>query len=342
MDDRTPAFGIRIGKSRRTWIVLRQPNRTKVSLGHYPDLPLADARRLAMLTLGSPARPQRAIAYPDAKRLYLEQGQWRPHTRRVIASSLGHFKWTKQLSKIDRHDVDAALRGIAGNSARAHALKELKTFLRWCIPSFLEVSPCEGMRSVPQKSRERVLSDDELVAVWLAAEQVDNPLGTIVQLLIVTGQRKMEIGTLTAAQIGTDRITLPSAITKNAREHVLPLGRVAAGLLPTHKAGYLFRATASSARYNGYTYHLKQLQKASGTANWTLHDLRRTFATNLARLGIPIHVTEKLLNHVSGTLSGVAAIYNRHTYFQEMADALQLWETHLLEMIHKKTERLAA
>jgi len=177
----------------------------------------------------------------------------------------------------------------------------------------------------PQPSRTRVLSDDELRAIWQAAETMGT-FGTIVRLLILTGQRKMEIGSLRWSWIAKDAITLPGDVTKNGREHTFPLCPLATSHLPMRGSGFLFRATDSEDIYNGYTYHLRQLQKTSETSGWTLHDLRRTVATNLASLGTPIHVTEKILNHVSGSISGVAAIYNRHAYFDEMREALTMWE----------------
>ena len=85
--------------------------------------------------------------------------------------------------------------------------------------------------------------------------------------------------------------------------------------------------------YNGWGYHLSLLRKASKTSGWTLHDLRRTFATNLAALGTPIHVTEHLLNHVSGTQSGIVAVYQRYSYWDEQKTAIQQWETKLASIV---------
>jgi integrase len=187
-----------------------------------------------------------------------------------------------------------------------------------------------------QPSRERVLTNDELKAVWHAAVEFGYAFGTIVQLLILTGQRKTEIGSLEWTQVQKDAFHLPASRTKNGRAHDVPLGPLALSLLPKRRSGYVFTATGSKDVYNGYTYHLRLLQKASGTSDWTLHDLRRTFATNLAILGTPIHVTEKLLNHVSGSLSGVAAIYNRHSYAEEMRAAQLAWEVALIRIVGKQ------
>ena len=90
-----------------------------------------------------------------------------------------------------------------------------------------------------------------------------------------------------------------------------------------------WRAGKATSFFNAWGKNKVALDVASGITDWTLHDLRRTFATNLAALGTPIHVTEKLLNHVSGTLSGVAAVYNRHAYIDEMRTAIEAWEKRL-------------
>ena len=197
-------------------------------------------------------------------------------------------------------------------------------------------------------TRERVLSDQELAAVYKAATKFAYPFGPIVQLLILTGQRRGEISSLKWDWIEDDTLTLPSSLTKNKRAHTFPLGETTRAIIesvPQH-SDYLFPASREHVRgksttvFNGWPKAKRELDvavqgraKKSPVAPWTLHDLRRTFATNLAALGTPIQVTEKLLNHVSGTVSGVAAIYNRHTYMDEMRAAVTAWEAHLQTLI---------
>jgi integrase len=341
MDTRMPAFGIRVGKHRRTWVVLREPNRTKVTIGHYPALSLQDARRLAMVTLGSaPAPVVKEIAFPAAVELFLAQPRWRESSKRVITSSLRHFTWKRSIAKITHEDVTNALNAIVGDSARAHALKDIRTFFNWCVPRYLPSSPCAGFKMQSQPSRDRVLTREELVRVWNSSADLGT-FGLIVRLLILTGQRKTEIGGLQWAEVKGDHIDLPPERTKNGRAHSVPLGPLAQSLLPKRRAGFVFTATGSGDVYNGYAYHLAQLQTLSETSDWTLHDVRRTFATHLAIAGTPIHVTEKILNHVSGTLSGVAAIYNRHSYADEMRAAVETWEATLLQMAKGHAERPA-
>lgn len=342
LDSRMPGFGIRIGKNRKTWILLTGPatQRSKITLGHYPEIGLLDARRLAKVAMGAPAQPKRDLTFPAAIKVFLEQPRWKDSSRRVLTSSLRHFPWKGPLAKITHDDVEGALAAIAGSSARAHALKDIRTFFNWCVPRYLPSSPCAGLKMQSQPSRDRVLSPAEVVRVWNAAVNLGT-FGIIVRLLLLSGQRKTEIGSLQWTEIKGDRVDLPPERTKNGRAHSFLLGPIAQSLLPKRGTGFVFTASGSRDVYNGYTYHLKQLQTISETTDWTLHDLRRTFATNLAIGGTPIHVTEKILNHVSGTLSGVAAIYNRHNYAEEMRAAVETWEATLMALVKASAARPA-
>lgn len=332
-DSKTTGLGIRVGKNRKTWVVVKGKNRTKVTLGHYPSLGLAEARRKALLEITAPRADKPSLTFPEALQLFLGQDKWRPRSKKVLESSLRHFTWKGSLDKITHEDVAQALDAIKSPSARAHALKDIRSFFNWTVPRYLPASPAAGLRMASQPKRARVLSDDELRRVWTACE---GTFGTIVRLLILTGQRKSEIGGLQWEWINQGGITLPPTVTKNGREHSLPLGTFTAEILRTasSKSGIMFSATgAPSLPYNGYAFHLKMLQKASQTSDWTLHDLRRTFATNLAALGVPIHITEKLLNHVSGTTGGLVGIYNRYAYWDEQKAALEKWENKLQEIV---------
>lgn len=195
----------------------------------------------------------------------------------------------------------------------------MRTFFRWCIKRGLIVASPIALMDPPTtaKSRERVLTDAELAAVYRSAVSQQFTGGKIVQLLLLTGQRRGEIAALRAEWINRDNktITLPSDITKNGRLHTFPYGILTGAVLeglPTN--GFLFpaRGTEGERPHNGWSKLKKSVNP--DIIDWTLHDLRRTFATNLAALDIPPHVIERFLNHASGTISGVAAIYNRFSY----------------------------
>lgn len=335
-DDKTPGFGLRVQKNRKTWLVVKGKNRTKVKVGHYPMLSLGEARRKAQLELASPSNPRPSLTFPEAKEAYLAQNKWRPRSKKVLESSLRHFDWRRPLDKITHEDVAKALDAIDSPSARAHALKDIRSLFNWAVPRYLSASPAAGLKMAPQKARSRVLTDEELRRVWITAGDMGT-FGVIVKLLLLTGQRKSEIGGLKKEWINQGGITLPAEVTKNGREHSFPLGSSASGILSSitvPPTGCLFRSAASTTTpYNGFAFHLKQLQKASETSDWTLHDLRRTFATGLASLGVPIHVTEKLLNHVSGSHGGIVGVYQRFAYWEEQKDALAKWEEKIQSLV---------
>jgi integrase len=135
----------------------------------------------------------------------------------------------------------------------------------------------------------------------------------------LTGQRR---GELTAIQDDwiTDVITFPATVTKNKHEHVLPYGEFTKQFLKPYS-------------FNGWSKSKKRLDKAIEIPHWTIHDLRRTMATIHAELGTPVHVTEKLLNHVSGTHGGIVGIYQRHAYLPEMKKAVETYETYIAKLV---------
>lgn len=178
------------------------------------------------------------------------------------------------------------------------------------------------------------------MAVYMATRAASTPFHHIVALLLLTGQRRGEISRLEWRWIDEEArtITLPGSVTKNGRTHTFPYGNaveeVLADIPELKDCPYLFSATrrmsAKTAVFNGWGKPKAELDQELGIAHWTLHDLRRTFSSNMAALGVPQVVVEKLLNHVSGgTQSPIAQVYNRHAYMDEMREAILQWETYL-------------
>ena len=342
LDARPPSFGIRVGKKRRTWIVIKGKNRTKISLGHYPAMSLADARKRAMAELSKPpSASETAVmpAYPEALAEFrsMHVANLRPRSGYQLSRNLTrHFQWTKPLDQITHYDVLTALDAIEAQSQRAHALKDIRTFFNWCIPRYLKSSPCIGIKKPAQKPRDRVLADDELCKVWNRAREIGYPYGTIVQLLVLTGQRLGEIAALRWEWIGEGTVTFPGEITKNARASRIPLGMMARDVIEgtSRHSPLLFPARGHGTRpFNGFGASKESLDKC-GVESFVHHDLRRTFATNMARLGVRLEVTEKLLNHVSGSMGGIVGVYQRHEFMDEMREAVsryEAWLSHILE-----------
>ena len=176
----------------------------------------------------------------------------------------------------------------------------------------------------------------ELRAIYEEAGKVGYPFGTIVRLLILTAQRRGEVSGLEWSELGLAAgvWTLPAARSKNGRSHALPLSPAALGLLrdvPRLSDRFIFPARGSdTTTFSGWSKAKKELDSATGVADWTLHDLRRSTATRIASLGVAPHIVERILNHAGGTFAGVAGVYNRFEYTDEMRAALSLWESHLL------------
>ena len=310
-DNTTPGFGVRVNDRTKSWIVMFGKTRRLKVLGRYPVVPLAVARKKAFAALADISEQRPRVAFDDALQLFLDI-----HGQKLKPSSKGNLERTirrnfkfgrKPLERITQQDIASVIDGrVATPSEACHALKDARTFFKWCVGRrYVPCSPCDGIampaRYIP---RQRVLSDDELKRVWIAAEAMGYPYGHIVKLLVLTGQRKSEIGALRFEFVnGQDQtITLPD--TKNGRAHTFPMGSIAQEIIKgvPRDGEWLFMGRVKGQPYNGWNKHKNELDKLSGTTGWTLHDLRRTFATNLAAIRVPIHVTEKLLNHVSGTI----------------------------------------
>ena len=200
----------------------------------------------------------------------------------------------------------------------------------------LSVNPFEGVPIAPLTRRDRVLSDDEIRRVWAATEG-PGAFNAIVRTLTLTGQRREEVSGLMWSELDTGFSvwTLPAARTKNATPHVVPLSEEMRILL---RAQLCLRGTdlvfpGERGVFAGWSQSKARLDKRSGVRDWTLHDLRRTVATNLQKLGVRLEVTESILNHISGSRAGVVGIYQRHDWAEEKRAALNAWGERLAEIV---------
>jgi integrase len=207
--------------------------------------------------------------------------------------------------------------------------------------------------------RERVLSDTEIGEIWRAAGDAASPYGTIIRLLLLTGQRHGEVAGMTWGEISDDLAiwTLPGERTKNGAAHTVPLSAPAGDLLRAlllddgNKRGVnggLLLPGAVGTPFAGWSKAKRALDKAirdtrEGAAitgasparlvPWNVHDLRRTVATGLQRLGLRLEVTEAVLNHISGSRGGIAGVYQRHDWAAEKRAALDAWASHVLSIV---------
>lgn len=362
-DAKVPAFGVRVFPSGiKSFVLLyRQNGRPRrLTLGRYPVLSLSEARRLAQAALNQLAHgtdPQKEKT--EARRgdgfdtvvdtfLHTHCARFnRPSTAHETARILrSHFitRWGRRpLHEIGRAEVVSVLDRIVETgspSAANHALAAIRKFFNWAVErGLIEISPCIGLKApTPMRSRDRVLDDAELAAIWREADQIGYPYGSIIKLLILTAQRRGEVTELRWGEIDFDgkTWTIPAGRTKSNRMQVAPLvPRAIDALLsiPRLDEERVFPAQGSSDRsFSGFSKAKRRLDTAAKTSDWTLHDLRRTAATGMARLGVAPHVVERVLNHTSGMLGGVAGVYNRFGYQPEMRAALELWSNHVAKV----------
>ena len=260
----------------------------------------------------------------------------------------------RDIHEITKRDVIDLLDGIAdsGRVVTANRVRAyLNKFLNWAVErDILPMNPATGVKPVAKEaSRDRVLSDDEIRWLWQACEAEGFPWGPFGKVLLLTGQRLGEVAQITDQEIKGDLWHLSAERTKNGRAHDVPLSEPARDVLAGIErikgpGGFVFTTTGETpvsgffkARAHLHSAMAKVAADERGEAveipRWTFHDLRRTAATGMARLGIPVRVTEAVLNHVSGTGGGIVAVYQRHDYADEKRAALEAWGRQVLELI---------
>jgi integrase len=215
---------------------------------------------------------------------------------------------------------------------------KLGAFFSWCLKNRrIDVNPCAGVAKPRAGApRERVLSDEEIVAVWRGSETLAAPYTAMVKLLILTGGRVREVAGIRFSELSTDGVwTLPKERAKNRREHRVPLPKPARDIIAgvPRIAGSDFVLTFTGERgVDGHSSVKRALDEASKVRGWVLHDLRRTLATNLQRLGVRLEVTEAVLNH-TGSRAGIVGIYQRYAFDDEKRQALEAWAARLEALV---------
>ena len=342
-DNLVPGFGVRVSQGgTKSFVLTHGARHHRETIGRVGILALQEARteakrRLAEYTLGK-HRP-RVVGWDTAKQEYLAEiaGKRKPRTLADYTYILDrHFKYgTTKFSELSPHDLGRSIDRLADTPAeQQHAYVVVRAFIRWAHRKhYVDRNPMERMQAprsyVP---RERILTNTELTKVWNAAG--DDTFGRIVKMLILTGQRKGEITVLVGSMVGDDTITLPSWLTKNSREHVFPLGSMAKAILTSRVSAdaHFFSALGKTTPFCGFSKCKAALDGRSGVYGWTLHDLRRTFASGLASIGVQLLVIERLLNHISGSFAGIVGVYQRYDFMPEMREAVARWEANVARL----------
>ena len=313
----------------------------------YPTMSVEaahDAWRKARDAVRSGHSPGAKVASTDFIGVFeewMQRDQAKNKSQRTVRSYLERCvlpRWQhRPISTIGRRDcldvIDAlADQGKITAARRLHAL--LHRLFKWAIGrGIIEINPLNGVDKPGEDiKRDRVLSDAELVKVWTAAEKIGFPYRTAVQLLILTGARRDEIGRLRWAEIIDGAISLDGARTKNSEPHVIPLSTAARALLDhiPRFGDFVF----GRGRLTDWSRAKTKLDALAALAiPWRTHDLRRTCATGLQKLGTPLQVTEAILGHTAGSRAGVVGIYQRHGYADEKRAALEAWSAHVMALV---------
>ena len=262
---------------------------------------------------------------------------------------------SRRIETVTRRDILDLLDAIEAKSSGARAnrvLANVRRLFSWAVErGIIEASPAANVKAPGQEqARDRVLTDGEVTAFLRACEGMGEPFGPLFRLLLLTGQRREEVGALPWAELDVSGALwrLPAARTKNKRASDVPLAEQAVaileGLMP--RSPLVFPAAFTRAghaevrpvsgfgrakdRLDGLMLaELRKVDPEATLPDWRLHDLRRTAASGMARLGVAVHVVEKLLNHVSGTFAGVVGVYQRHDFMAEKRAAAQAWANYL-------------
>lgn len=343
----------------------------KLTLGRWPVMGLADARAAASEAIEAvdhgndpsaakkrtkAARMEAQLSKRDKIKTLMEQ-YGRRHlstlksgetVKRELNRHVVAIWGERDIHDIAKRDVIDLLDGIAdsGRVVTANRVRAyLNKFLSWCVErDIIDQSPAMGVKpAAKEKSRDRVLSDDEIRWFWQACTIEGQPWGHLGKMLLLTGQRLGEVVNMTDHEVNGELWHLEADRTKNGRAHDVPLSEAARDVLGAVErinsdAGYVFTTTGKSALqgyHKGRNHIAERMAEIAGQEipHWTFHDLRRTAATGMARLGIPVRVTEAVLNHVSGTAGGIVSVYQRHDYADEKRDALGAWARFVADLV---------
>jgi integrase len=370
-DDDLPGFGVRIRASGSKTYIFQYKLGTKqrrLTLGPVTAIDLGKARDTAKdlyakVRLGNDPAGEKAHAKLKASETfeaiaaqYLrhQQGRLRPRSYDQVRRHLNLYAkplHRLQLEKITKRDIAACISSVRTNSGLVtgnRARATLSAFFTWAMGEGLtETNPVIGTNRSEEKSRERVLDPPELRLIWNALR--DDDFGAIMKLLMLTGQRAGEIAGLRWSEIRGDTIALPGERTKNRRPHTIPLSQAAHSVIAEqqrHEGRDLVFGRATG-QYNGWNYSMTALNRRIAEVAkrslppWVPHDLRRSFATHAAEIGIQPHIIEACLNHVSGHKGGVAGIYNRAAYEPEKRTALERWAEYLLAIVEGHESNVA-
>jgi integrase len=349
-----PALGV--AEAREAW----RTARAALGRGEDPAAAKAEAKRREPDTV-------RSVGEQFITKYAKPRNRTADEVARMFALHLYPKLGSVRIETVTRRDILDLLDAVEEKASGARAnrvLANVRRLFSWAVErGIIDSSPVTSVKASGQETaRDRVLSDHEVLAFLKASDGLPEPFGVLFKLLLLTGQRLDEVAALPWSELNlTGAIWhLPAARTKNKRSSDVPLAEQAVVLLKglTRRSPLVFPATFHRDRsrteprpVSGFAVvkrrldglmieELREAHPEAVLAGWRLHDLRRTAASGMARLGIAVHVVEALLNHKSGTISGVAAIYNRHDYAAEKRSAAQAWANYVDRLISEQASNV--
>jgi len=373
-DQSLAGFGLRISYGgRRAWQVMYRRNgiKRRMSLGDYPTVPLGKARDrakeiLEAVKLGrDPAqeklKARRADTFREVAKAYLddyakkEKRSWK-HDERVIDKYLNPKLGTEKAFEITGDDIHAVLVPIANiTSVRANRTLEIVSkMFNWAMsvrdnngkrrfPDIL-ANPCASLRPLQEeKSRDRELKEDEIRRLWGALATETARVQSAVKLLLMLGQREMEVLGMHTRELDGEWWEIPADRTKNGLPHRVYLPKAARLLIKEATGGadgYVFprrNAPEMPATRGFIAGPFTEIRESAGLPDVWIHDLRRTMASRMTEIGIPRLVVSMILNHADKSVTGV---YDRYAYADEKRNAMNRWAERLQEIANKKEEEV--
>jgi integrase len=370
-----PGFGLRItANGARSWIAMYRVAGKSVmqTIGSQSAIPkVDDARKLAreaILVARTGVNPVEIRRAEEAEQdrtfkvvadRYLREHAdrhlgtaWNREVRRILARDVIPCWGDRPIRDIARSDVNALLDKKAVD-APVQANRELAAvsgLFGWAASHDLaDANPAAGVRRRAKETpRDRILDDNEIVRFWASCEALAWPFGPMFQLLLLTAQRRDEVGGMRWSELDLERREwmLPRERAKNGRAHVIHLSAPAIEIiagLPRFESDIVFLGATGVTPASGFSRAKERLDMLMGDPPaWILHDLRRSAASGMARLGVGPHVVDKILAHSGGTIRGVAAVYNRFEYLPERAAALDAWGRFIESLVRPSPTNVVA
>lgn len=359
-DAQVRGLGVRIGTSgKKSWFVMTRVDgrMTRRTIGHYPQMSLKVARirgseELAKLARGEVEEPVKHRRFRETYDDWMQRDQGANRTASQVSSAMELHILPKlgqrRLDSIKKSDVLKIIDGIRDGGAAVQAnrvLAFLRRFFNWCLErDYLSLNPTAGIaKPTKEVARDRVLSPDEICHVINAAREMGYPFGPFIEMLVLTGQRRDEVAGMRWDEVNRAENVwvLPASRSKNGKAHTIHLSEAAVAVLTSvprlDESELVFPATRVRRKtkdgttppalpISGFSTAKRRLDEVSGVTGWTLHDLRRSFATHCTeRLGLSPVVVDKILNHQSGSVRGIAAVYQRGQYLEERRATMERW-----------------